>query len=471
MALSDYVDLGGFDNALNINLSIAQAATITGVNLDEEYKQSKKKIFKLIVPAVPKILKEDEFAKAHALFEDIPISHHSIIATMAMAGGDKILELQYMEKLSKGRQLIEYTLYYLTDPESKIPEDFTMTEKKIINAIADNISPEVGKIFVDCDLANLENYFPAEGYQPMYTGEYLFTQDDIDSMIPDNYLEKMRTKWNKSLWDTFEQSQRSDVVVLAEGQNNDPAIPVGGRFDADGMYYPIFTLDEHEKQIDVPVRPEGMSDLEFKRYELVFSGMIPEGVKHYYSYDMVGNTYITTYTSVFDQVSRMIDNGRNMGGSHVWIVGNYCNPDGALDYIFIDCMKHPDIAKATICNPIHVLENDEANQIFSEMMFGRLYQNIDLTDTPFLDNIVDTSKFEQSVNYVLQILDMDGLSDTRLRFESYDSPCFFTLVSDTQVHKSVKHHCQGIVEGLKFRVEGDKIYKLFNGKELKYELR
>jgi len=105
-------------------------------------------------------------------------------------------------------------------------------------------------------------------------------------------------------------------------------------------------------------------------------------------------------------------------------------------------------------------------------MFGesRIYTNIDLSNTAFLDNFTpqDKAEFEKSCMYVFKILDQDGLSDTRLRITDYVSPFDFKLVSDKDCRISLPSDRKGIFENLIFHVDGSDVLKLINGKGYRY---
>lgn len=464
MGLSDYVDI---DN-LNINFEPIAIGVTTAINAAQYKKTDKEKIAGLIKEKDPEvsITKVEEFAKARNKFGWIPRPGDTISHIIGMAGDAPDKQIEYMEKADKGRTLAQYTIYYLTDDSSVLPEDLTSLEKRIINGIADNIVPELGKIFEDEDTANIEVFAPSSGYNPDYTGEYIISQEDIDSLIPDQFIEKVRARWAKINWD--QNKSRSDVLKLVEQPVEVPNLGPVGRFDSDGIYYPFFTVDNPD--LDVPVKPEPMSDEDFDKYELVFSGYIPADKKHYYSYDFAGNTYLTIYSNIFDKVDRIIDNGKLNGGSHVWILTSYCTPDGSLDNVFVDAMRYPNIVKKILASSLYVLSQEEARDIFSRMYNGRIYYNIDLTNTGFLDNFTfeDKVEFERSCNYIFQILDQDAMSNTRLRFLEYSDPFNFILVSDINVNRSLVYHAQEIMNGLTFYVKGDEISKTFNGKGYRY---
>jgi hypothetical protein len=421
----------------------------------------------------PVVLKADEFAKAHNKFGNTPISGNTNLNIMIMAGGNSIVEETYFDKATKAKQLIEYAMYWLTDLNAlKLPIDCTQEEKEFINAIADYVAPEFGKIFEDADTINLDKYFSSNFYNPFYKGNYLLTETDIESYISIDFADQMRAKWSKLNQSPAPVEPRPEEIKYTGEETGTGPIPFGrvGRFDENGYYHPAFSFSSGEME-DVPVQPEGMDDKLFDRLELVFSNLIPEGRKHYYSYDINGNMLITTYSNLFDQISWLIDDGRIMGGTDIYICTNYVTTNGYTDDILINVIRHPDIAKRVLQVPMYIMNPNETFMVMNDMFREtRIYTNIDLGNTSFLDNLPpqDKAEFEKSCMYVFKILDQDGLSDTRLRITDYVSPFDFKLVSDKDCRISLPSDRKGIFENLIFHVDGSDVLKLINGKGYRY---
>lgn len=416
--------------------------------------------------------KKDELDKAHKKFGDAQISPNTNLSIMLMAGANYEIESVYREKAIDTNNLIQYTLYWLTDLNAmKLPNDFTKDEKEFINAIANFVAPEFGKVFEDADIVNLGKYFSCNFANPNYTGKYLLTETDIEQYMSVDFFEQMRAKWSK-LNQTPRPENRSDEIKFTGEETGTGPIPFGrvGRFDEGGFYHPAFTFTDAEME-DIPVKPEGMEDSLFNKLELVFSNLIPEGKKHYYNYDINHNMILTTYSNLFDQINYLIDDGHIMGGTHIYICTNYVMQNGYTDDILIDVNKHPDIAKKVLASPMYFLTPEEMVKVSQDMFTEtRIYTNIDLSNTAFIDNLTpqDKAEFEKSCKYIFMILDQDALSDTRLRVTDYVSPFNFKLVSDKDCRISLPSDRKGIFEGLIFHIEDSDVMKVINGKGYRY---
>ena len=430
-------------------------------NLELSEKQEKKPV-----------VKAEELKKARKKFGNTPISGNTSLNIMIMSGSNSVIEQKYFEKAIAAKDLICFTMYWMTDLDAmELPIDFDQEEKEFINAIANLVAPEFGKVFEDSDTVNIAKYFSSNFFNPYYEGRYLLTETDIESFMAVDFFDQMRAKWSK-LNQSPRPETRSDEIKFTGEETGTGPIPFGrvGRFDEGGFYHPAFTFANAEME-DIPMQPEGMEDELFNKLELVFSNLIPEGKKHYYGFDINKNLILTTYSNLFDQINYLIDDGKIMGGSHIYICTNYVMQNGYTDDILIDVNKNPEIAKKILATPMYFLTPEEMVAVSVDMFRdSRIYTNIDLSNTGFLDNLSpqDKAEFEKSCGYVFKILDQDALSDTRLRITDYVTPFDFKLVSDKDCRISLPSDRKGIFEGLIFHVDNSDVLKLINGKGYRY---
>ena len=420
------------------------------------------------------VVKEEQLEKAEKKFGDTPIANATSLDIMLMAGGNTTKEQEYLEKARSAKRLIEFTIFWLTDLNvTQLPVNFTKEEKEFVNAVANYVAEEFGKVFEDADTVNLNKYYTSSFYNPYNTASYLLTVDDIEMYLSNDFYDQMRAKWSK-----LNQTERP--VFRPEPEQLKPQEPVNeavtpygrvGRFDESGYYHPAFTFTNGEQE-DIPMQPEGMDDALFNKLELVFSNLVPQGKRHFYSYDPNGMLYLSTYSTTFDKINYMLDDGSIMGGSDIFICTNYINRFGQMDGIFVDAIAYPDIVRKILMVPMYYLNAEETQAVYQDMFYEnfRIYRNIDLSNTGFFNKFTydDKLEFVKSCGYAFQIMDQEGYPDVRLRITDYISPWQFKLVSDSECRSLVNEATREIIEGLIISINGSDVERVINGHGVHY---
>jgi len=212
------------------------------------------------------------------------------------------------------------------------------------------------------------------------------------------------------------------------------------------------------------VKPENMPEKIYNACNMAFSRFLTD-VNHYNYYsDPYGNWYLNIFynDNGFDMDGYMIDTGMLFGGNRVSLMCNTYNITKGFDTVFVDVENHPDIIDRVIHTPHYMLTAEEAAIANADhFSYGKIYHNIDFSGMDIMDKITsgEIDKIESYLTSVLGLLD----ADIRLRFESFDSPESFTLISDRNVNTPLAYNgatTDQIIPGCKFIIAGNKITKI-----------
>lgn len=352
----------------------------------------------------------------------IPIINEDLAARIHRESyNNSILEYFLMDRAIKGEKLFRYALFYMIN-ENAMLLPLREDEKIFVNTIG--VEAGFGKIYHDSINCTLSDY----EFTNLKMGMHRFFID-IPSVMEKLSNKEFIEKWQARIIKT--QTYNPSTLWIP-GTNPNPYT----RIDEQGYYHPVFFTPENNPYAKIIKRPKqglGVPNDIFNKFESIFAKFFTEDAEYRYEYEADRNyyLYITRKESFGSEDKYLIDDGKILGGSRIYILTNVI-VNGVDDTVFVDVEKYPDITLKILSSTFYSMSNEEYYQVTSSLLpNGRIYKNIDFSNTPFMDelSIEDKSVLNNTLNFICgNIINPNA----RYRFKSFENVNHFMLVSDDE---------------------------------------
>lgn len=427
----------------------------------------------------------DVYKKANLTNEEISSETEERIKDVAKRSS--FAQIDITNKVMQTEQWVRYAYYYMTDNSAEL-FDLEPEVESLLNSIS--VLAGFGKMYPEAAVTDIHEY---DLRICDMNKRFLLDVDEVTNHVSSgNFQMKMKVRL---------QQLNAPIVKKAEEikpEDNDEGS--SWKLGEDGLYHQARRVFREDKNLIRPFakhsgegsteigneepkipfkQPEEMSNGMFERLSKVFNPGVVGTDRFWFSYDQNKMLYLNIPKEENMCINTIpIDTGTIFGGDNVRILGNYIDQNGMMNGIWVDAEKHPDIASKIIFNSFYLLEPYETMIAKDELVVNdQLIRYIDFSCTPFISKM-DKATAERFNKRLLDILSLcrmniDPKFDIpRFRFDRYDNPDAFVLVSDEAVMNQLPAHMSYNYNNsnkLTFEQRGNSIIQTINGMSQAYD--
>ena len=350
------------------------------------------------------------------------------------------VQKQKSSKREVTKNWVNYTIYYMTDPNAQLLENLSKSQKVLVNGIASYF--HFGLIYPEARIANLKFYDKEYNEYNEYERYEINIKTDLQPLVNNASL------MNK-LYARKQQLFEEDIIETPEEVKVVVETP-----DIGEIIHPIsFVLkEESEKQNKVEASKDAkLNPKMFKRLENIF---VPIIGKKNHKYEIDGDFINIHIYKKGNKETYVIDPGVCMGKGKIYLLTKV-----PTDTLFVST-EHKDIIRKVLSDKEYVLNPSEIQKVIQDYFRNmNIYRYIDMNKTEFLSKI-NEEDFQKLGKKLTFIINQKINNECRFRFLNWESVDRFTIISDSSVKSplsSTGETSNKITEGLTYIVEGDNI--------------
>lgn len=420
-----------------------------------------------------KKVRKSEVKKAFdkAKQEADPVPEHVAEEVVKMSQNDVLLRTQYLDKVYRTQELVNYAFYYMSTPDAKLVPMEHQVQREIINAVA--AVYEFGKIYDSAGIANLRKYDPTCKDEYLSTNKYLLTLADIESKKNDPaFLESMMKRKEQLLAESECPQDDPAEEESLEATYVEPEDIVNEEELDEVIKKPLFTVGkDFPLEKEVSVQGEGISDELFNKMESVFVPLL-NGTKHRYVLDSTGMILLMVTRETGVEERYVVDPGIVMGKGKISVLCKLNN-----DTLFVS-EDHPEILQRALNTAFYILLPQEAQKVIADYFRNMsLYKYIDMTNTEKLNELSeeDFQKLGKKLTFILNKVaeQGQGMDLPRFRFNYWNGVDDFMIISDPAVKSPLAFMNETspiTCDGLIYEVKGDTVIQTFKDSRIEYRI-
>ena len=427
-------------------LDIEYASVTHGINkkIRERRRESKRE-------------KEKEMEKAAEYCENPGFSKEILEGIDNTAGNNLPAKFDLFTKAKITDKLKFYTIYYMTNRTAKLIK-LNEKEMELVNGIAELAG--FGKIYESADIADLRKYDPK--YELYNEGHlFLLSIDDISLQVNTTEVQKKIS---------------SKKAFLGKGGDPNAFMDTTPEFVVNSEeIHPInFSINpsayQHEK-VDMGITRE-----EKRNFDKTLKDYIVEKKWRYVKDDGGMVTLYQEDPSGIESAMMIDMYGYIMGGEEPAILANTMI-NGSYDTTMVPLnYDNQDLVKEIFKNPFFIVPQEDVEKINQRYLKDMsVYRFIDMQNTGWIKQLSEDDKniLSGKLLFVINHFYSNGQLPCRMRFESYNSPQDFKLISDDKCLSPLA--ILGSTEttinnGLEIHVEGNNITVDFIGVKDEYQI-
>ena len=407
---------------------------------------------------------------------------------------------QKESKAEVTKKWLEYTMYYMTDPNAQLLENLSKSQKSLINGIAKYFN--FGNIYQDIKVADIEFYDKSfkDKYNEFSKYEISIKNDILPLLDNEEFMNKLEARkqqlyGEKSQSDIEEEVNETKTVInetteqIAKNKPEDISVeevvveeksesvknedigqiihPISfetlkkeEKTEKDELETELKTATSEsikeeelktEKQNKVTSTDTKLNPKMFKRLENIF---VPIIGKKNHKYEIDGD-FINIHIYKKDKKETyVIDPGVCMGKGKIYLLTKV-----PTDTLFVST-EHKDIIRKVLSDKEYVLNPSEIQKVILDYFRNmNIYRYIDMNKTEFLSKI-NEEDFQKLGKKLTFIINQKINNECRFRFLNWESVDKFAIISDSSVKSPLSNTGETsnkITEGLTYIVEGDNI--------------
>ena len=435
--------------------------------------------------------------KANEIYKTMNLTNANVSAETEekvkdVASRSNFAQIDIMNKVLQTEQWVRYAYYYMTDNSAEL---FELEDE--IEAFLNSISvlAGFGKMYPQAAVSDIHEY---DLKICDMKKRFLMDVDEVSKYVASgNFQMKMKTRLQTIK--AYIPTTKVEKPQEEEQQN------VSWRLGEDGLYHKTLrTFREDENlirpfanivkgatsgststnnimnqptQVEEPQipfkQPQEMSNGMFERLNKALTPAIIGTDSYWYSFDQNGLLLLnvpnrtTMSTGIYP-----IDTGSIFGGDNIRVLGNFVDQNGMKNTIWVDVEKRPEIAAKVIQNPLYLLDTSECMMVSEDILTNNyLARYIDFSCTPFFSTMEKPTadRLCKRLMDILAIVRMNydpNLDLPRFRFDRYDNPDAFVIVSDENVSRQIPAMMSMSFDNahaLTFEQRGNTVLETFQG--------